>query len=193
MKNLKYTKTFASIVLAGVLLTSCHGYCDVEEEHYHIYSRDGKALYSMDEDVDDYHKNRDYVLLNDVNKTLIDNNLFPLECVTDEVKYIIGDRNNFIQAKNVKPYIDEEGKLEFTVHWRLLDEKEVKNYSGIAREGNVIKYIVYTLGSDSKLNRVEVDSLDDLGDNYYINLDEFILIEDANEKVFNDGKVYIRK
>lgn len=192
--NLKYTKTFVLALTTGIILTGCSNKCDVVEEHYHVYVNDEEVIYSEEESLEGYTKKDGSVLINDTNMILVNNNLFPLNDVIGEVKKLINDRDSFVQAKNVQPYIDENNELQFSISWRLLSLDEVSNYSGIVREGNNIKYCLYTLDKENNsLSQVVVDNLDDISGEYYINLDDFIVLDDASLKTLHNGKVYIRK
>lgn len=189
MKNFKYTKTFASLVLAGVIFTGCSDACDLDKEHYHIFMKDDKAFYFQEEEKEGYDK-KEYVVFDNF---LVENNLFPLEAVIGDVNDFVNSLDKYVEAANIETYHDKDGKLQFNTYWRLLSNEELKNYSGIVREGASVKYVVYKLGEKNNLERLEVDNLNDLEGKYYIDFAQITSIVDPVQTTYHDGKVYVKK
>ncbi len=206
MKNLKIypqniKKRLISLCLATTFLvtglTSCSikKNCNIEEEHYHIY-KDTKEIEYTYHPCEYENKNqvklKEYILKNDLSYYLIKNNLYETSKIGPYLNKEIEQLDTIYQKEVTTPKIGKDGKLILPEKWKLINEEQLKNYTGIIRQGQKeeIKYKIYTIktknGKYQKKSEVKLQ-LDQVNGEY-IDIDNFIILENKEENRYNQGK-----
>lgn len=173
MKNLKISKSFKCFVLSGALFVFSG--CCLNENTINDYDYNIKNV--SQDSYDDYYK---YFSLNGLTPFIADGN--------NEKNKVYG---KFVEALWSYPYYDENGDLKFRDDWRLLEDEELRDFTGIARVSNCAYHNVYSvLKTKDGFIKKKVDIEDTKADGIYcIDYNEELVLVDPVSYYFYEGKI----
>lgn len=172
MKNLEVSRTLKTLLLSGAIFVLSG--CSINED---AINNKG-FLFDQTK-----YLNKTYSLF------LKENNLVPVK-INSESSFSNVLRGEFIEKKMAEAYIDENGELKFNEYWEFLTEDERDSFMGIGRISNEAYFEVYEVKEKNGKfvqEKVEGQSLD-INKNYYVDLDDDLILKDPVEYTFRNGK-----
>lgn len=194
-KNTK--KKIMTLFLIGTIistsLTGCakDKACNIKEEHYHIYKNKNDIEYTYQDcnfDSKAYTNTGDYIIKDDLGNYLYQNNLYETDLLKDEVEKELNKQETIYQIKNTTPYKNKNGKLTFPTKWKTVGKKTFSNYEGIGRTGTDIEYKTYKLSKENSNYKKEKITSKELEQGTYIDINDFIILQDAEQSYYVKGK-----
>lgn len=202
IKNIKlYPKNsknkIITIVLIGTIittsLTGCtkNKTCNIKEDHYHIYKSKDEIKYIYEGcnfDSTSYINTKEYIIKDDLGNYLYQNNLYETDNIKEDIQNQLNTQTTIYQIKTSEPYKNKKGTLTFPTKWKVVNETTFSNYEGIGRIGTQIKYKTYKIEKENNEYEKEEIITSSLKDQTYIDINDFVVLEDAKQAYYVKGK-----
>ena len=165
--------------------------CNIKEDHYHIYKNKNDIEYTYKDcnfNSKSYTNTGDYIIKDDLGNYLYQNNLYETELVKDEIEEELNKQRTIYQIKSTTPYKNKNGKLTFPTKWKTVSKKTFSNYEGIGRTGTEIEYKTYKISKENNIYKKEKVTSKDLEQGTYIDINDFVILQDAEQSYYVKGK-----
>lgn len=184
MKNLKVSKKFKAIVLAGTMIVlgayvSESGKSDIEK--YYDFNING--IYTYAKMFDGFNDN-----IFDYKKFLIDNNLVPLLSSDSFIEKCQLSDGSYLEKKVYNSETD-------SYDWKIINKKELKDFSGVVHKSDDFIKNIYEVTNENgnyKINKVSDFLNMNLSKEYFVPMDDPIDLIGPSETIYYNGEDTIK-